>query len=928
MEINENINLKRLLDILKRKKFLIIFTLIIFIVLGYLYSYKYITPKYQSTSSLLLIPNNTSETITNSDLTVNSGLISTYSSIATNSKVLKQVISNLHLDLTEDELLSKINVNVKKNTYIIEITVNDQNPKLAMNITKELSNVFLKEIQEIYNLNNIGIIDEAQVPSKPYNIHHKKDLIIFFGLGLIASFLLIILIYIFNNKIEKEEEIEKYLQIKSLGIIPFNPNKKTQDEIIDKSDAKSYVSECINTIRTNILYMNSTNNAKTVLITSSTPNEGKSWISANIAVSFAEINKKVLLIDADMRKGRAHKIFNVENKHGLSEFLYSMTGDVKEDLQLGKRFIQETQIPSLHILTNGGFPQNPSELLASSYMKELIALFKTAYDIIIVDAPPCKLVTDSIILSTIVDSTVLVVNSANTSINEVKEVKKSIGLVDGEIIGAILNKVKISGKTYKRNYYYSSSDKMETYTTPPTTHKVSELIDEALIKLAENNYILYPEDDKALDLEETLDTSDPKHWIKRQNEYLEKLMGYIADMKVQLNYTVSQNQRDTKMKLENIHNKLIELHENSQHDNLAHTANLNKIVNDLENVKTKHKEISGELESIHTSVDINSKEMISKQTKSLENIQANINSKTQQILDNNIKISESLQNNFNYKNQELLNANSKISKDIEYNLNTKLEDLLNTNAKTLEDMKDNLNNSISNNENIEKSVNTKYNEILEASRKALENIQANVDNKIKELMQNNKESFEALKSSIINNSHEALSANNSSLEKMHNTINNDIEQAIANNNKSLLNSVQQDRQMMLALDQKIMRVQQETQNLLKNQFANINYTDKLNEINSMIFDLKNNYLQLYNIIRNSNMAVNQTYSIIKNSNMATNQNNRYYNNVIPIQPQNNNFEKTYSIANEVIPYYELEQFALEIIPLKNGKPLNVSQSYK
>ena len=162
MNRNENIEFKRMLDILNNKKGIIVLILILFIALGYLYSYYYIVPEYKSTSTLLLIPND-DETVTSSDLTLNSGLISTYGNIAKNSKVLKQVINNLNLNIQEGQLLSKIEINIIKDTHIMEISVSDTDPQMATNITKELSNVFLNEIKQIYNLNNIGIVDERYI---------------------------------------------------------------------------------------------------------------------------------------------------------------------------------------------------------------------------------------------------------------------------------------------------------------------------------------------------------------------------------------------------------------------------------------------------------------------------------------------------------------------------------------------------------------------------------------------------------------------------------------------------------------------------------------------------------------------------------------------------------------------------------------------
>ena len=538
MKKNESIEIKRVLDILVSKKVIVLCILIVFMVFGYIYTYHFVVPKYQATSTLLLIPNDTYESreLTNIELLINSELITTYSSIAQNSKILKQTIRNLGLDMTEKQLLSQMKVRIVDESYIIEISISNTNPQTAMEITNELSSVFLKEIKEIYNLNNIGVVDEAQLPMQPYNIHHTKDIAIFLIAGMVISFAYIMIIYVFDNTLKKEEDIENYIYVKSLGSIPVYHDKN--QEIIQTKNGKNYITECLNNIRTNILYMNSAKNAKTVLVTSCTPQEGKSWVSANIATSFAKTNKKVLLIDADMRKGRAHRIVKVKNIKGLSNYLQVMTGNLKKDIRLGKDYIQETKIPNLHILPNGTIPPNPSELLGSSNMKELIALLKTAYDIIVVDAPPCKLVTDSILLSTIMDSTVLVVNAETTKIHELNEVKKSIQTVGGEIIGAILNKKKTKAKSYSESYSYGygANAEIEEISTTKII-PVTRVLGKAILKLEKTNYHIPREENKYIQkvAEEYDKPETMEKFIKKQNNYLAKIDNAVNNMKNQSN---------------------------------------------------------------------------------------------------------------------------------------------------------------------------------------------------------------------------------------------------------------------------------------------------------------------------------------------------------------------------------------------------------
>ena len=617
MNKNENIEFKRMLDILNNKKRIIALILILFIALGYLYSYYYVVPEYKSTSTLLLIPND-DETVTSSDLTLNSGLISTYGNIAKNSKVLKQVISNLNLNIQEGQLLSKIEINIIKDTHIMEISVSDTDPQMATNITKELSNVFLNEIKQIYNLNNIGIVDEAQLPDTPYNINHIKDMFVFVCMGIVVSFAYIVIIYLFDNTIKKEEDIEEYIKIKSLGSVPINNDKS---EIINRENTKTYITESINTIRTNILYMNSTKNAKTILITSCMPREGKSWISTNIAASFAETNKKVLLVDADMRKGRINKIFKVDNRAGLSNYLFNMNSDVEKDVYLAKEYIKETKIPNLHILTNGTIPPNPSELLASSNMKELLAILKSIYDIIIIDAPPCKLVSDSIVLSTIVDSSVIVTNSGNTKISDLKEIKKSINIVGGKIIGAIVNKAKIKGKKYSKKYQNESD--LNTYNKSEKSQTVEELVEKAIPKLAEKNFDLFLYENDLVEEQEEEDilleqivnnttyekNENIQRFVNDQNKYLEKVITTVSDMKTQLNANIMQdsikNKKQSETFQEAISRKLDEIQEQStsilkdEIQNINNEKDLEKISNEIGQVKTNYESILEQIKEIN-----------------------------------------------------------------------------------------------------------------------------------------------------------------------------------------------------------------------------------------------------------------------------------------------------------------------------------------
>ena len=228
-------------------------------------------------------------------------------------------------------------------------------------------------------------------------------------------------------------------------------------EVITHQDPKSPISEVFRTLRTNIQFMNAKNNLKTVLITSTMPGEGKSWVSSNLAVTFAQAGKKVILVDADMRKGRQYSIFGETPRPGLSNYLSGV--GFEEDAADSNgiyNYIRETEIDNLYLIVAGDIPPNPSELLSSSQMIDLLQKLKEEFDVVIVDGTPSQLVTDALILARLVDSTVIVTASKQTKKEDLKKIVNNIKNIGGDISGVIVNKIPISPKKYEQSYYYGS----------------------------------------------------------------------------------------------------------------------------------------------------------------------------------------------------------------------------------------------------------------------------------------------------------------------------------------------------------------------------------------------------------------------------------------------------------------------------------------
>lgn len=229
-------------------------------------------------------------------------------------------------------------------------------------------------------------------------------------------------------------------------------------ELVTQLDPKSPISEVFRTLRTNIQFMNTKGKLKTILVTSTFPGEGKSWVVSNLAATFAQAGKKVIIIDADMRKGRQYTIFGISPIPGLSNYLSGVGTDNEEGDEDLADYIQETEVENLYVMPAGNIPPNPSELLITPQMVDLLENLKEICDIVILDGTPNELVTDSLILTRLVDSTIIVTASNQTKKENLRRAIQNIQNVGGKIAGVVVNKVPIAAKKYEQSYYYGSTE--------------------------------------------------------------------------------------------------------------------------------------------------------------------------------------------------------------------------------------------------------------------------------------------------------------------------------------------------------------------------------------------------------------------------------------------------------------------------------------
>jgi len=305
--------------------------------------------------------------------------------------------------------------------------------------------------------NNVSIQDRAEIPKTPMKPNKRFNILLSIVFGLFGGVGLAFFLEYLDDTVKGIEDIMNLsAEWPYLGSIPEIDGKtNTPDEqkgIFTHIQPKDPISEAYRSIRTSILFSSTEeHHLKSIVVTSPGSQEGKSTTICNLAVTMAQSNKKVLLIDADMRKPRLHEIFKQPNEKGLSDFL-SEQADFKE-------LIRKTNINNLCLISGGPYPPNPSELLSSHKMEELIETAKKEYDAIFFDTPPIAVVTDASILSRAVDGVILVLQSGKTSRKVLPHVNQLIKEARARLVGVMFNRVDIShgGGYHYYSYYYGKT---------------------------------------------------------------------------------------------------------------------------------------------------------------------------------------------------------------------------------------------------------------------------------------------------------------------------------------------------------------------------------------------------------------------------------------------------------------------------------------
>lgn len=223
----EELDLKELFNIFWNKKVQIILIILIFMMIGIIYTVGFTTPMYSSSTTLVLATANKTQgteqtnSITTTDVTLNSKLVSTYSELVRSKNVLRQVISNLSINVSEEALRNNVTVTSVKDTEVIKITVSNENSAYAAKIANEIAKVFTEKVKEIYKINNVHILDEAEVSNEPSNINHMRDIVIFSFIGVVIAVGYVLIANMLDTTIKTQEDVEKGFGVPVIALIPL-----------------------------------------------------------------------------------------------------------------------------------------------------------------------------------------------------------------------------------------------------------------------------------------------------------------------------------------------------------------------------------------------------------------------------------------------------------------------------------------------------------------------------------------------------------------------------------------------------------------------------------------------------------------------------------------------------------------------------------
>jgi capsular exopolysaccharide synthesis family protein len=424
-----------------------------------------VKPTYTATTQLFVSIQNSGTVVElQQGNTFSQARVQSYVKTVTTPVVLKPAIDALGLTDSSEELSKRVSATTDLNTVLINISVSDESPVQAAAIAQAVADSLIKAIDSLEKPKTGGnspvglsIITPAEAPSAPSAPNTKLNLFAGLATGLVLGLLVAFLRSTQDNRIRGEVDLRRVTEAPLLGGIAFDQDA-TKKPLLTQAGFQSPRAESFRQLRTNLQFANVTGNAKTVLVTSSLPGEGKSTTATNLALALAQAGQAVCLIDADLRRPMVDDYLGLVRDAGLTTALVG-AADVND-------LLQPWGDDQLYVLTSGLIPPNPSELLGSDEMGDLIERLEQVFDTVVIDAPPLLPVTDAAVLSQHVGGVVVVVGAQKLKTVELEKSLNALEMVGASVLGLVLNRLPSKGPdAYTYSYYGNGQGR--TATNPP-----------------------------------------------------------------------------------------------------------------------------------------------------------------------------------------------------------------------------------------------------------------------------------------------------------------------------------------------------------------------------------------------------------------------------------------------------------------------------
>lgn len=385
-----------------------------------------------------------------------------YTELLMGETLAQRTIDKLGLNMSASELRSAVKASAKPNTVLIDVTVLDRSPVQARDIANSLSDEFVLMARELETPEDgsrpdarVVVEQRASVPAAPVVPDTQRNIAMGLALGVVLGIGLAFLRDTLDNTVKDRGAFEDVIGAGIVGSIPLDKERRKQPTISFDND-NSAIAESFRKLRTNLQFLAVDNPPRSIVVASSTPNEGKSTTAINLALALAEADHKVVLVDGDMRRPMVSTYLELVGSVGFSTVL-SGAASLAESLQ-------KSRFQGLTVLTSGAVPPNPSELLGSQAAKKLIAELRSEFDYVIFDSSPLLAVTDAAILAANSDGVLLIARFGQTKREQISHAVRNLGDVGAALLGGVLTMTPSRGDgSYSYNYGYYGIDPK----TPP-----------------------------------------------------------------------------------------------------------------------------------------------------------------------------------------------------------------------------------------------------------------------------------------------------------------------------------------------------------------------------------------------------------------------------------------------------------------------------